>query len=163
MKVVLLERIQKLGQMGDVVEVKTGFGVNYLLPQKKALRATKENLAYFDKQKAILEATNLKRKQDAEGLAKKIDNFTVTIIRQASEAGHLYGAVRNRDITDSLKESGFIVESTQVDLPAPIKVLGIHKVKINLHPEVSVNVGVNIAPSEEQAVAQQNNQESAQA
>lgn len=154
MQVILLERVEKLGQMGQTVEVKAGFARNFLLPKKKALRATKENISFFEKQKAQLEASNLKRRSEAEYIAEKMKNVMVTLIRQASEVGHLYGSIRGRDIEDALKEAGYNLHKGQVEITAPIKTLGIHTTYAVLHPEVKVPIQVNIAKSEEEAVVQ---------
>src|SRR5262249_17769383 len=121
MNVILLERVEKLGQMGDVVKVKPGYARNYLLPQKKALRATKENQAQFDAQRAQLEANNLKRREEAEAVAKKMQGLSVVILRQAAEGGALYGSVSGRDVAEAIKEAGFTVERRQVLLDVPIK------------------------------------------
>jgi large subunit ribosomal protein L9 len=152
--VILLERVEKLGQMGQVVKVRPGFARNYLLPQKKALRATKENLAYFEKQRAQLEATNLKRKQEAEEVAKKLDGLKVVIVRTAGESGQLYGSVSARDISDAVTEAGVTVERRQIVLDKPIKTLGLHPVRVVLHPEVAVTVTANVAQSAEEAEMQ---------
>ncbi|MBX3487437.1 MAG: 50S ribosomal protein L9 [Candidatus Paracaedibacteraceae bacterium] len=154
MQIILLQRVEKLGQMGDVVEVKNGYARNYLLPQKKALRASKANLEFFQNQKIHLEAENLKRRDEAQAVSKKMDNVSVTLIRQASETGHLYGSVRSMDIADILKTNGYGVARNQVQLDAPIKTLGVHKARVVLHPEVSVYVGVVVARSEEEAVVE---------
>jgi large subunit ribosomal protein L9 len=150
-EVILLERVEKLGQMGQVVRVRPGFARNYLLPQKKALRATKQNLAVFEKQRVQLEAQNLKRKAEAEEMAKKFANVTVVIVRQAGESGQLYGSVSARDISDAVTAAGYTVERRQVVLDRAIKTLGMHPVRIVLHPEVSVTVTANVAQSEEEA------------
>jgi large subunit ribosomal protein L9 len=152
--VILLERVEKLGQMGQVVKVRPGFARNYLLPQKKALRATKENLAYFETQRAQLEAQNLARRSDAEQVAKKLDGLAVVIIRQAGESGQLYGSVTARDISDAVTVAGFTVGRGQVVLDKAIKTLGLYKQRVVLHPEVSVNVTVNVAQSAEEAEMQ---------
>jgi len=154
MQVILMQRIEKLGQMGDIVSVKPGFARNYLLPQKKALRATKENLARFETQRGHLEAENLKRRGEAERVAKDLDGMTVTLIRQAGESGQLYGSVNSRDISDAVTAKGVTVTRGQVDLGAVIKVLGLHKVRVRLHPEVAVTVTANVARSEEEAQIQ---------
>lgn len=151
MEVILLERIEKLGQMGDTVKVKPGFARNYLLPQKKALRSTKENLARFESQRAQLEARNLERRQEAEAVAVKLNGLAILIIRQAGEGGMLYGSVSGRDVAEAVKEAGFTVERRQVALDAPIKSLGTSQVRVSLHPEVSVNVKVTVARSQEEA------------
>lgn len=153
MEVILLERIENLGQMGDVVQVKAGYARNYLLPQKKALRANKDNLAYFESQRTHLEAANLKRKDEAEHVGAKIDGASVTIIRQAGEAGHLYGSVTARDVATALIEAGYNIERRQVYMDRIFKELGSYTVRIDLHPEVRVNVTVNISRSQEEAAA----------
>lgn len=154
MQVILMQRIEKLGQMGDVVSVKPGFARNYLLPQKKAMRATKENLARFESQRTQLEAENLKRREEAERVAKGLDGMTVTLIRQAGESGQLYGSVTARDISEAVTAKGVTVARGQIDLGAVIKVLGLHKVRVRLHPEVAVAVTANVARSEEEAQIQ---------
>jgi large subunit ribosomal protein L9 len=154
MQVILLERIEKLGQMGQVVTVKPGYARNFLLPKRKALRATKNNLTYFETQRAHLEAANLKRRSEAEHVAQKMENVSVSIIRQASESGLLYGSVRTSDISRSLEAQGYSVVRSQIELPTPIKALGVHKARIILHPEVVVEIGVNVAQSEEEAAVQ---------
>ena len=151
MQVILLERVENLGQMGEVVNVKPGYARNFLLPQKKALRATKENLAYFEKQRAQLEAQNLSKRSDAEKVATKLDGVTVIIIRQAGESGQLYGSVSARDIAEAVTGAGFTIEKSQVVLERPIKSLGLHLVRLVLHPEVSVTVTANVAQSAEEA------------
>ena len=151
MEVILLERIEKLGQMGDVVKVKDGFARNFLLPQKKALRASEDNLAYFEKEKVTLEANNLKQKQEAEVILKKLDNFNLIIIRQAGETGQLYGSVNTNDIKTSLYENGFIVEKNQIILDKPIKELGIHNVSVKLHPEVQATISVIVSRTDAEA------------
>lgn len=158
MQVILLERIEKLGFMGDVVVVKPGFARNYLLPQKKALRASKANLAYFQDQKAQLEATNLTRKQDAQAAADRIQGMVVVLVRQAGDSGQLYGSVTQRDIAQMARENGVAVSSQQARISTPIKALGIHKAALVLHPEVSVEIFVNVAKSVEEAQAQWANQ-----
>ena len=155
MDVILLERIEKLGQMGDVVNVKPGFARNYLLPQKKAMRATKANQRRFDEQRVQLEAANLERRTEAESVAAKVDDLTVKLVRQAGEAGQLYGSVNARDIADIVTESGVTIERRQVQLDRPIKAIGLHAVRVDLHPEVSVTVTANVARSEEEAEIQE--------
>ena len=152
--VILLERVEKLGHLGQIVKVKPGYARNFLLPQKKALRATKDNLAYFETQRAVLEANNLRMKAEAEEIGAKMGDLSVIVIRQAGETGQLYGSVSARDVADSIGEAGFIVERAQVSLDHPIKTLGVHKVKITLHPEVSLIVKVNVAQSADEAAAQ---------
>jgi large subunit ribosomal protein L9 len=151
MNVILLERVPKLGQMGDVVKVKPGFARNYLLPQKKALRATKDNIAYFESQRNVLEAQNLERRSEAEAAGGKMKDLKVTLIRQASEALQLYGSVTSRDIADSAGAAGFKIERGQVELDKPIKALGAHKIKIHLHPEVTVEITALVARSPDEA------------
>jgi len=154
MQVILLERIERLGKMGDVVKVKPGFARNFLLPQKKALRATAENLAYFETQRTRLEAINQSHREEAEATAKRLDGQTVILLRQAGESGQLYGSVTTRDIVTALAGAGFTVERRQVNLGTPIKALGIYPIRIALHPEVPATVSVNVAKSEEEAGAQ---------
>lgn len=154
MQVVLLSRVEHLGQMGDVVTVKDGYARNFLIPSKKALRATKENLAYFEAQRKVLEAANLNSKKEAEAAAAKMTNVSVVIIRQAADSGRLYGSVTSRDVADAVSAQGFSVERTQITLTQTVKDLGIYKAIIALHPEVSVTATVNVARSEEEAVAQ---------
>jgi large subunit ribosomal protein L9 len=152
--VILLERVEKLGQMGQVVKVRPGYARNYLLPQKKALRATKDNLAYFEQQRHQLEAQNLSRRSEAEQVAKKIEGVSVVVIRQAGESGQLYGSVTARDIAEAVTQAGFTVARAQVVLDKAIKTLGLHKQRVVLHPEVSVSVTVNVAQSAEEAEMQ---------
>lgn len=154
MQVVLLERIERLGQMGDVVKVKTGFARNYLLPQKKALRATEANMALFETQRTQLEAHNLERRTEAEAVASKMEGERVIVVRQASETDQLYGSVSARDIATALSEDGFSVGPSQVTLDRPIKTTGIHPVNVKLHPEVAVTVTVNVARTAEEAERQ---------
>jgi len=151
MDVILLERIEKLGQMGDTVKVKPGFARNYLLPQKKALRATKENQARFETQRVQLEAQNLQRREEAQAVAAKLNGLSILIIRQAGEGGMLYGSVSGRDVADAVKEAGFTVERRQVSLDNPIKSIGVSQVRVSLHPEVAVSVNVTVARSREEA------------
>jgi large subunit ribosomal protein L9 len=153
-ELILLERVEKLGQMGQLVKVKPGFARNYLLPQKKAMRATKENLTYFATQRAQLEANNLQRRTEATEVGGKIEGLTVVIIRQAGESGQLYGSVSARDIADAVTGAGFTIEKRQVVLDRPIKNLGLHPVKVVLHPEVSVTITANVAQSAEEAEMQ---------
>lgn len=154
MEVILLERIERLGQMGDVVKVKPGFARNYLLPQKKALRATPENRAYFETQRQHLEVQNLARRSEAETVAAKLDGLSVVLVRQAGETGQLYGSVTSRDIVEALMAQGVTVARRQINLAMPIKALGLYPIKISLHPEVAVQITVNVAKSEEEAEAQ---------
>ncbi len=154
MDVVLLERVEKLGQMGDVVKVKDGFARNFLLPKGKALRATKRNLEKFETQRAQLEARNLELKGEAEAVAKKLDGVTFVAIRQASEGGALYGSVNARDVADLATQGGFTVARNQIALMQPVKELGLHPVRVVLHPEVSATITINVARSPEEAVLQ---------
>jgi large subunit ribosomal protein L9 len=154
MQVVLLERVEKLGQMGEVVKVKDGFARNFLLPRKKALRATKENIARFEREKAQLEARNLTLKKEAEGVAGKLDKQAFVILRQAGETGMLYGSVSTRDIADAVTAGGVSVGRDQVVLDKAIKALGLHDVKVQLHPEVRVGITLNVARTAEEAERQ---------
>ena len=154
MQVILLERVEKLGQMGDVVTVKDGYARNFLLPQNKALRASKDNVARFEADRGQLEATNLAQRQEAEGLVSRFDGLSLVILRQASEAGQLYGSVSARDVVTGLAELGVTIERRQVLLDATIKSLGLTPVRIALHPEVTVEVAVNVARSAAEAEAQ---------
>ena len=154
MEVVLLERVEKLGQMGDVVTVKPGFARNFLLPQNKALRANKANLAYFESQRVQLEAANLERRKEAEAVAAQVDGREIVMVRQAGESGQLYGSVSARDIADSARETGFMVGRSQVDLNQPLKELGRYNIRIILHPEVDATILINVARSAEDAEAQ---------
>lgn len=154
MEVILLERIEKLGQMGDVVSVKPGFARNYLLPQKKALRATGENRKLFERQRVQLEAVNLDRKSEAETLAARLDGLKVTLIRQASDSDQLYGSVTVRNIAQAITESGVSVEGKQVQLTRPIKTVGLHDVRLVLHPEVTITIHANVARTEAEAELQ---------
>jgi len=154
MDVILLERIEKLGQMGDVVSVKPGFARNYLLPQKKAMRATENNRKSFDGQRAQLETVNLEQRGEAEGVATKLDGLAFVVVRQASDNDQLYGSVTVRDVAQAITDAGFTVESKQVQLARPIKTVGMHDVIVKLHPEVSVTVRANVARSDEEAEMQ---------
>ena len=151
MEVILLERIGKLGQMGEVVQVKNGFARNFLLPQGKALRATKDNRAKFETMKTHLEARNLELKSEAQTVAEKLDGQSFVVIRSASEAGHLYGSVSPRDLVEILKVGGFTLSRGQIALNTPIKSIGLHKVPVALHPEIEVTVTVNVARSADEA------------
>ena len=153
-ELILLQRVDKLGQMGDIVKVKPGYARNFLLPQRKALRANKENRARFDEQRAQLEAQNLKRKEEAERIAERVIGMSVVIIRQAGESGSLYGSVSSRDISDAATAGGLTINRSQVVLEHPIKTLGLTKVRVALHPEVSITVTVNVARSPEEAERQ---------
>ena len=154
MEVVLLERVEKLGQMGDVVSVKDGYGRNFLLPKGKALRATKGNLARFEAEKVHLEARNLELKKEAEAVADKMNGQQFIAIRSASDAGALYGSVNSRDISEMATEGGFAISRAQVVLDKPVKELGIHDIRVVLHPEVSAQIEVNVARSQDEAELQ---------
>jgi len=154
MKVILLERIARLGQMGDTVTVKDGFARNFLLPQGKALRANAANLERFEGQRAELEARNLDRKNEATAINEKLDGTTYVVIRSAGQTGQLYGSVSTRDVSAALEENGFHVARSQITLQNPIKTIGLHAVEVVLHPEVSGTVTMNVARSEDEAVRQ---------
>ena len=154
MQVILLERIERLGQMGDVVKVKDGFARNYLLPQKKALRATDANKAKFEEQRVVLEARNLERANEAQAVADKLNGQSCVLLRQAAESGQLYGSVTARDVADAIGELGFKVQRGQIQLRTPIKELGVHTVRVVLHPGIAAEVQVNVARSEEEAKRQ---------
>ncbi|MGD0864292.1 MAG: 50S ribosomal protein L9 [Rhizomicrobium sp.] len=154
MQVILLERVEKLGQMGDVVKVKDGFARNFLLPKKKALRATKANEAFFETQRAQLETRNLERKGEAEKVAKKLAGQSFTLLRQAGDRGQLYGSVSPRDISDIVTAGGFSVDRTQIPLDKAIKTIGLFPIAIVLHPEIRVTVTVNVARTEDEAERQ---------
>ncbi len=153
-ELILLQRVEKLGQMGDVVKVKPGYARNFLLPQKKALRANKDNRAKFEQQRAQLEAQNIKRREEAERIAERVVGLSVVIIRQAGESGSLYGSVSARDIADASTAAGLSINRSQVVLEHPIKTLGLSQVRVSLHPEVSIPVTVNVARSPEEAERQ---------
>ena len=154
MQVILLERVAKLGQMGDVVDVKPGYARNYLLPQQKALTASKANIEAFETQKSQLEAQNLETKKEADAMAAKLDGQQFIVIRSASDAGALYGSVTTRDAAEAATENGFTVDRKQVVLGAPIKYLGVHDVQVVLHPEVEARIELNVARSPEEAELQ---------
>jgi large subunit ribosomal protein L9 len=154
MQVILLERIGRLGQMGDVVNVKNGYARNFLLPQKKALRATKENLSHFEKNRSQLEARDLELKKDAQAIATKLDGSAFVAIRQAGDTGQLYGSVTTRDIAEVVTAGGFNIDRRQVVMDRPIKTLGIHPLKIALHPEVISQVTLNVARTQDEAERQ---------
>ncbi|MDQ2089055.1 50S ribosomal protein L9 [Marimonas arenosa] len=151
MQVILLERVAKLGQMGDVVDVKPGYARNYLLPQGKALTASEANVANFESQKAQLEARNLETRKEAAALAEKLEGQQFIVIRSASDSGSLYGSVTTRDAADAATEDGFSLDRKQIALASPIKDLGLHDVIVNLHPEVEVTIQLNVARSAEEA------------
>ena len=151
MEVILLEHVEKLGKMGEKVTVKNGYARNYLLPNKKALRATEANLAVYEQQKAELEAHNKKLREEADKLAEALKGFSAVLIRQAAETGQLYGSVTIRDSAAAVKEAGFAVERRQVHLDKTIKDLGVYTVKLNLHPEVSQTILVNVARTDDEA------------
>lgn len=154
MQVILLERVAKLGQMGDVVDVKSGYARNFLLPQKKALTASKANIAHFETQKAQLEANNLETKKEAEAMGTKLNGQQFIVIRQASDGGNLYGSVTPRDVSEVATAEGFTVDRKQVVIPRPIKELGLHEVTVTLHPEVEATIQLNVARSTEEAELQ---------
>ncbi len=154
-EIILLERVENLGQMGDVVKVKSGYARNFLLPHKKALRATKDNVAYFETQKKALEANNAKKREEASTLAKKVDGLKVVVIRQAAEAGQLFGSVSTRDIAEAISAKGVDVNRNQIQLNQAFKLIGLFPVTVQLHPEVKVQVTLNIARSEEEAKTQE--------
>ncbi len=151
MQVILLERIGRLGQMGDVVNVKDGYARNFLLPQGKALRATKDNMTDFESRRVQLEANNLELKKEAEAVAEKLNGKQFISIRQSGDTGQLYGSVSTRDIADVVKEGGFTIDRRQVVLERPIKTLGVHELKVALHPEVLVKIAINVARSQDEA------------
>lgn len=153
MDVILLERVEKLGQMGEVVSVKPGFARNYLLPQKKALRATKDNITHFETRRTQLEAINLGKRGEAESVAAKLDGLAVVIVRQASDSDQLYGSVTTQDIAREIAEAGFTIVKKQIQLDRPIKTVGLHPVRVRLHPEVAVTVTANVARSTDEAEA----------
>lgn len=155
MQVILLERIEKLGQMGDVVTVKPGYARNFLLPQKKALRATTDNLSYFEREKAQLEAANLDRRGEAEKVGSKMEGLFIVIIRNAGDSGQLYGSVNSRDVAEGVTEAGFRIARAQLLMDHPIKTLGLHTQRVRLHPEVIVEITVNVAQSEDEAASQE--------
>jgi large subunit ribosomal protein L9 len=154
MEVILLERIAKLGQMGETVRVRDGFARNFLLPRGKALRATEANKQRFETQRAQLEARNLERRKEAEAVGAKLDGQSFTVIRQAGETGVLYGSVSPRDLAETITKGGFTTSREQLVLNAPIKTLGLHTVPVSLHPEVEVKVTINVARSPEEAERQ---------
>jgi large subunit ribosomal protein L9 len=154
MQVILLERVEKLGQMGDEVKVRDGFARNFLLPKKKALRATKANREYFQGQKAQLEANNLRLKGEAEKVGQKLNGKSFTLIRQAGDRGQLYGSVSPRDVSDAMEKAGYKVDRHQVSISQAIKAIGVFTLPVVLHPEVKVNITVNVARSEDEAERQ---------
>jgi large subunit ribosomal protein L9 len=154
MEVILLQRIGRLGQMGDVVRVKDGYARNFLLPKGKALRATKENRTRFESMKTELETRNLAQRGEAEKVAVKLDGKNFVVVRQAAEGGQLYGSVSTRDIAALLAEGGFMVDRSQIELNAPIKMIGIHTVPVALHPEVASKITINVARSADEAERQ---------
>jgi large subunit ribosomal protein L9 len=153
-ELILLQRVDKLGQMGDLVKVKPGYARNFLLPQKRAIRASKANLEKFEQQRAHLEAQNLKRREEAERVAERVAGLSVVIIRQAGESGGLYGSVSSRDIADGATAAGLSIGRAQVVLAHPIKTLGLTHVRVVLHPEVVMEITVNVARSQEEAEKQ---------
>ena len=159
MKIVLLERINKLGQMGDIVDVRSGYARNFLLPLKKALRATKENINFFKEQKSILEAKNLENRKEAEAVKTKIDGKSFILIRSASDTGALYGSVSSRDINEVISADGVEISKNQINLDKPIKELGIYKININLHSDIFSEIFINVARSIEEAKLQETGKE----
>jgi large subunit ribosomal protein L9 len=155
MDVILLERVHNLGQIGDVVKVKPGYARNFLLPMRKALRATEANKAKFDSQRAQIEAMNLEKRSEAEKVKDKVDGIKVVLIRQAGETGQLFGSVNARDLAEAVTAAGFTIDRRQVILDRPIKTLGLHPIRVALHPEVIVSVTANVAKSTEEAEAQE--------
>ncbi|MDR3521740.1 MAG: 50S ribosomal protein L9 [Acidocella sp.] len=153
-ELILLQRVEKLGQMGEIVKVKPGYARNFLLPQSKAVRATKANRERFERERVNLEAMNLKRREEAERVAERVQGLSVVLIRQASEAGSLFGSVSARDLSDACTAAGLTIERAQVLLQHPIKTLGLSKVRVALHPEVTLEVTVNVARSTEEAAKQ---------
>jgi len=151
MEVILLERVGKLGQMGDVVRVKDGFARNFLLPKGKALRATEENRSRFENMKVDLEARNLEQKGEAEKVAQKLDGQSFSVLRQAAEGGQLYGSVSPRDLADLVSKKGFAISRAQIALNTPIKTIGLHKVPISLHPEIEVTINITVARNTDEA------------
>ena len=160
MKIVLLERIQKLGQMGDIVDVRSGYARNFLLPFRKALRATEQNIKYFEDQKSILEAKNLDDIKEAKSLKTKIDGSSFILIRSASDAGALYGSVSSKDITEVVSANGIVISKSQINLEKPIKELGVYKISVSLHPEISSEITINVARTDEEAKLQEKGRES---
>ncbi|TDH58754.1 50S ribosomal protein L9 [Dankookia rubra] len=158
-ELILMQRVEKLGQMGEVVKVRPGYARNFLLPKGRAIRANAENLKRFETDRAQLEAQNLKRREEAERIGERVSGLTVTIIRQAGESGSLYGSVSARDIAEGCKEGGLTVSRNQVLLEQPIKTLGLTNVRVELHPEVHINVVVNVARSLEEAERQARGEE----
>lgn len=151
MDIILLERVENLGQMGDVVSVKTGYARNFLLPQGKALRANEQNKTYFESRRKDIEADNLEKKKEAEGVAVQLEGKRVVLLRQAGDSGQLYGSVSARDVAEALAQDGITVTRNQVSLTAPIKTLGLHKVRVVLHPEVDVMIESNVARTADEA------------
>ena len=154
MKVILLERVGRMGQIGDEVTVKDGFARNFLLPQQKALRATEANRSRFEKERTTIEKRNTERREQAAGIASGLNGKSVVIIRQAGETGQLYGSVSSRDVADALASDGYAVARSQVSLAIPIKTVGVHPVSLNLHAEVAVSITVNVARSDDEAARQ---------
>ncbi|MCY4549513.1 MAG: 50S ribosomal protein L9 [Defluviicoccus sp.] len=154
MQVILLERIEKLGLMGDVVDVKPGYARNFLLPQNKALRATEANIQSFEARRVQLEADNIARRDEAEGVSGRFEGLTVVLTRQASDSAQLYGSVTKRDIAEAVAAAGFTISRNQVALDRPIKSVGLHPIRVQLHPEVSVTITANVARSQEEAELQ---------
>ncbi len=154
MDVILLQRVAKLGQMGEIVKVRPGYARNFLIPQRKAVRATDDNRKRFEVERAQLEAVNLERRGEAEAVARQLDGMKVMLVRQAGESGQLYGSVNARDVAGAVTDAGVTIERHQVELPRPIKMLGLHAVSVSLHPEVVVGITVNVARTPEEAELQ---------
>ncbi len=159
MKVILLEKIENLGSIGDLVDVKNGYARNYLLPQGKSLRATKENQAYFESKRAELEAKNLKLKKEAENLASTMNNITIVVIRQASDSGFLFGSVRPGDIVSELEKQNIRVAKSQLKIKNPLKTIGTYQIGIQLHPEVTVNITLRIETPRQQEFSEENEEQ----
>lgn len=162
-EVILMERIERLGKLGELVKVKPGYARNFLLPRQKAMRATKANIALFEKQRAVLEAQNAKQRDDAETVGKTIAGMSLILVRQASESGQLYGSVTARDIAEAAEAAGRKIERSQVEIISPIKAIGLFQVRVKLHPDVQVNITVNVARTEEEGKVQQQRAAAAEA
>jgi large subunit ribosomal protein L9 len=153
-EVILMERIERLGQLGQVVKVRPGYARNFLLPQQKAMRATKTNIEFFEKQRAVFEAQNIQQRDEAVAASKKLEGISVMLVRQASDSGQLYGSVTARDVAEAATAAGHKIERRTVEITAPIKAIGQFPIKIKLHPEVTVSISVNVARTEEEGKMQ---------
>ena len=162
MEVILLQRVEKLGMMGDIVSVKPGFARNFLIPQGLADRATKDRIAHLESMKKQYEAENVKQREEAEKLAKKMDGAVIEFIRSAGDTGNLYGSIRRKDLAEAVTKAGFTVSKNQVNIAEPLKTIGLHDIKIQVHPEVDVTIVANIAMSAEEAKAQLRGEEPAE-